>query len=102
MAQRDWYLIAERPTPAPHLACPEGCAALGIVLVAVPRVSRSCEHFPDGFELHLLDLSCSNYRRSRRSCRGVDPFFDAHPQPFVVLVRNVLAAVGSGCQDSEW
>ena len=24
------------------------------VLVTVPRVSRSCEHFPDGFDLHLL------------------------------------------------
>ena len=29
---------------------PEGCAALHIVLVTVPRVSRSCEHFPDGFD----------------------------------------------------
>ena len=29
-------------------------AALRIVLVTVPRVSRSCEHFPDGFDLHLL------------------------------------------------
>ena len=25
-----------------------------IVLVTVPRASRSCEHFPDGFDLHLL------------------------------------------------
>ena len=32
----------------------EGCAALRIVLVTVPRVSRACEHFPDGFNLHLL------------------------------------------------
>ena len=38
-AQRDWYLIAEQPAPAPHLAHPEGCAALRIVLVTVPRVS---------------------------------------------------------------
>ena len=43
--QRDWYVIAEQPAPAPHLAHPEGCAALRIVLVTVPRVSRSCEHF---------------------------------------------------------
>ena len=34
------------------LAHLEGCAALRIVLVTVPRVSRSCEHFPDGFDLH--------------------------------------------------
>ena len=52
--QRDWYCIAEKPAPAPHLAHPEGCAALRIVVVSVPRVSRSCVHFPDGFDLHLL------------------------------------------------
>ena len=46
--------IAEQPAPAPHLAHPEGCAALRIVLVTVPRVSHSCEHFPDGFDLHRL------------------------------------------------
>ena len=50
----DWYLIAEQPAPAPHLAHPEGCAALLIVLVTVPRVSRSCENFPDGFNRQLL------------------------------------------------
>ena len=56
---RDWYFIAEQPAPAPHLAHPEhpeGCAALRVVLVTVPRVSRSCELFPDGFDLHLLLL----------------------------------------------
>jgi len=41
--QRDWYLIAEEPAPAPHLARPEGRAALRIVLVTVPRASRSCD-----------------------------------------------------------
>jgi len=30
---------AEQPAPAPHLAHPEGCAALYIVLVTVPRVN---------------------------------------------------------------
>ena len=40
--------VAEQSAPAPHRAHPEGCAALRIVLVTVPRVSRSCEHFPDG------------------------------------------------------
>ena len=49
-----WYFIAEQPPPAPHLAHPEGCATLRIVLVPVPRVSRSCKHFLDGFDLHLL------------------------------------------------
>ena len=33
--------IAEEPAPAPHLAHPEGCAALRAVLFTVPRVSRS-------------------------------------------------------------
>jgi hypothetical protein len=51
---RDWYSIAEQPAPVPHLAHPEECAALRIVLVNVPRVSRSCEHSPDGFDLHIL------------------------------------------------
>jgi hypothetical protein len=39
---------------APQFAHPEGCAALRIVLGAVPRVSRSREHFADGFDLHFL------------------------------------------------
>ena len=40
--------------PAPYLAHPEGYAALRIVLVTVPRVSRFCDRFPDGFDLHPL------------------------------------------------
>ena len=52
--QRDLYVIAEQPAPAPHLAHPEGCVGLRIVLVTVPRVSRACEHFPDAFGIHLL------------------------------------------------
>ena len=50
--------MAEQPAPEPHLAHPERCAALRIVLVTVPRVSRSCEHFPDGYlgEDLLLEL----------------------------------------------
>ena len=43
--ERDWYCIAEQPAPAPHLAHPEGRAALRIMLVTVPCVSRSCERF---------------------------------------------------------
>ena len=38
--------IAKQPVSAPHM--------LRIVPHAVPRVGRSYEHFPDGFELHLL------------------------------------------------
>ena len=39
---------------APHLAHPEGCAALRIVPLTAPRVSHSCEHSPDEFDLRLL------------------------------------------------
>ena len=59
---RDWYSSAEQPAPAPHLAHPEGrahperCAAMRMVLVTGPRVSRSWEHFPDGFDLHLQQI----------------------------------------------
>ena len=56
-SDRDWCFVAEKPAPAPHLQHPAGCAALRVVLVTVPRVSRSCEHFPDGFDLHLLEMS---------------------------------------------
>ena len=52
---RDWYFMAEKPALVLHLAHPERCAALRIVLVAVPRVSRSCEIFPDGFDLHFIE-----------------------------------------------
>ena len=34
--QRDWYLIAEEPAPAPYFAHPKGCAALRLVLVLAP------------------------------------------------------------------
>jgi len=47
-------LLPNKPAPAPHLAHPERSAALHIVLVSVPRISHSCEHFHDGFDLHLL------------------------------------------------
>jgi len=57
------FFIAKQPAPAPHLAHPEGIAALRIVLVTAPRVSRSCEHFPDGFDLHLLQGPHSGLQR---------------------------------------
>ena len=38
--------VAKQPTSAPHM--------LRIVPHTVARVGRSHEHFPDGFELHLL------------------------------------------------
>ena len=38
--QKDWYGIAEQPALAPHIAHPEGCAALRIVLVTVYQVRQ--------------------------------------------------------------
>ena len=49
--QRQHRTLHIQKDALPH---PEGCAAPRIVLVTVPRVSRSCEHVPDGFDLHLL------------------------------------------------
>ena len=31
------------------------------MLVTVPRVSRSCEHFSDGFDLHLLHAGTNTH-----------------------------------------
>ena len=61
-SERDWYFIAEQPAPAPHRAHPEGCAALRIVLVNVPRFGRSCEH---GFDLHLPPFKYRGHSRTR-------------------------------------
>ena len=41
--------IAEQPESAPHM--------LRILPHTVPRVGRSYEHFPDGFDRHLLPFS---------------------------------------------
>ena len=46
---RDWYFVAEQSASAPHM--------LRIVPHSVALVSRSCELFPDGFDLHLLHSS---------------------------------------------
>ena len=64
-ACRDWCSIAKRPVPAPHLAHPEGCAALRIVLVAEPRVSRSCELFrmDSIFTSYKVCLICTSASR---------------------------------------
>ena len=71
--QRNWYFIAKQPAPAPHLAHPEECAALRIVLVTLHRVSRSCEQCPDRFELHLLPGTCSILmKRERKRDPGHD------------------------------
>jgi hypothetical protein len=86
---RDWCFIAEHPAPAPHLthpegcaAHPEGCAALRIVLVTVPRISCSCEHFPDGFDLHLL-----------RALRMIEPRQSWTPVPSVESLGRTVQGV---------
>ena len=52
-SEKDWYFMAEQPAPAPHRARPDGRAAPCFVLFTLPRVSRSCELFPNGSDLHL-------------------------------------------------
>ena len=74
---RDWYFTAEQPAPAPHLARPAGCAAPRIVLVTVPRGSRSIR--PDGLQKCHAFLS-----RFRRLCRSVESF-----QPVQEVVPSV-------------
>ena len=64
----------EQPAQALHLPHREGCAALRIVLVTVPHVSRSCEHFPDGFDPHLLrNTLTSSPARLTSGSRSVVP-----------------------------
>ena len=58
--ERDWLFTAEQAASAPHM--------LRIVPHAAPRVGRSYEHFPDGFE---LDLPTSSRFLSRRGERGL-------------------------------
>ena len=64
--ESDWYSIAEQPAPAPHLTNPEGCAALRIVLVTVPRVSRSCEHLRTGVSIRF-EHRCREFRHDSDS-----------------------------------
>ena len=88
--QRDWYCIAEQPAPALHLAHKNECAALRIVLVTVPRVSRSCEHFPDGLDLHLLQspgaVQCQPFRRVPGPIWGCNPVCKVTP----VILHGVV------------
>jgi len=54
---------------------------LRIVPHTVPRVGRSFEHFPDGFELHLLPAFCTGGSDALKVCKVLhadlpaDPFY---------------------------
>ena len=71
---------------------------LRIVPPTVPRVGRSDEHFPDGFELHLLPFSrflvLSPYR-SRRSC----PFLPRIVSVFPILPDTSVPSSRGGMTD---
>ena len=90
--KRGWYSIAEQPVPAPHLAHSKGYAALRIVLVAVFRVSRSCEHFPDVFDLHLHLLQRSreapHHSVERRSALILRSIPTTCPSPSLTVMRS--------------
>ena len=77
---------------------------LRIVPHTVPRVGRSYEHFPDGFELHLLRGvptdqvagfrrigACREQRLESRFCKGVRVPYPYQP-PYV---PTVLPTIGS-------
>ena len=73
------YFIAEQAAPASHLTYLEGCSALRLVLITVPRVCHSYEHFPDGFDLHLLQVAAKNTELGA-----------------LELTRNILAIIECG------
>jgi hypothetical protein len=81
---RAWYFIAEQPAPA-H---PRGCAALRVVLLSVPCVSRSCEHLPDGFDLHpgraSSELSRCSGSLGAWSILNLQPY-TLHPTPYTPI-----------------
>ena len=56
------------PCTSRRMCCPTYCAS------CCARVSRSCEHFPDGFDLHLLQAALNMPHRwsdrSALSCFG--------------------------------
>ena len=81
--QRDWYFMVKKTAPAP----PGGYASLRNVLVSVPCVSRSCEQFPDEFDLHLLQVMEKQLREEVQVGR----------QPaMATLARSVMAGGREG------
>ena len=83
--ESDWYSIAERPAPAPRLANPEGCAALRILLITVPRVSRSCEHLRTD-----VSISPQEALRGGIPCSFLEPFARSWSH-FVGICRQKLS-----------
>ena len=73
------HFIAEQSALAPHLAHPEECSALRVVLVTVPHASRSGGHFPDVFhtptsqslQCHPPNLKTQHLKHARLSPRVV-------------------------------
>jgi len=57
------------------------CCPYAYVLITVLRVSRSCEHFPDGFDLHLLQLEWD-------SCFTRAQYEPASEPPHISLTRG--------------
>ena len=81
-----------------------------MVLVAVPRVSRSCEHFPDGSDLHLIPLLCEAPIQLGLVCKifeslGQDGFENGREWPRAVFGLWVwwLCPKGEeGCRAHRW
>jgi len=94
LPQRDWYCIAEQPAPAPRRVHSKGCSALRIALVTVPRVGRSCEHFPDEFGLHML-RPCPNSLTQRPSRERTQLTGNA-PRNVATARRNQITCSSNG------
>jgi len=69
---------------------PSDPGALRIVLVTVPRVSRSCEHFPDGFDQvvivhHLLQVVISMPSDHQRPVPILSPIVIFHTKIMIII-----------------
>ena len=94
------------------LAHPEECAALRIVLLTVPRLSRSCEKKSDGFDLHLQRSIPKPYIMHHASytihhtpcaihhtpCTKHHTPYTIHHTPYTIHLLVIFAAASAGQQ----
>ena len=81
------------PCTSRRMRCPTHCA--------VPRVSRSCEHFPDGFDLHLLPsvltTLSTRLQAKKEHLERLEGFLpESQGQNLALTVLYVLDSLGCG------
>ena len=104
--KRDWYFIAEQPAPAPHLAHPEGCAAVAPAMQGTSRVIpspflepffRSWSHFEGIYRQKLTTkLNCDGGSPASPVLSGVlmqTPWF---PEQLLWRLRVKVWGLGLG------